>query len=390
MASTKSLAQWCVDNNRNDLLLELDCEKNKVDFEGWVPDYIPNQIEHNSSYIVNWICSKGHRWKCEVVARTIFNLNCPICNPADSELPVGTKYGVLTIIGSFLNEQRCYICKCKCGKELRLTQFDFLRTKHRYCTNGISEKSLKEKQFDCEIRKVPYSEEEELKKYCGLAIEELNKKRIARKVNGARIPSTDYNTDYTGTIFESIEYLDCVNEHCEIPKQNRDLRSKAPYDYIVYKQYNSRCYLCGKEKPILGLDYYKNPFVGEKYILCKCHKISGFQLEANKVLFDNCVNYRVEYSFPDLLGVWGVNELRFDFAVFNDDGTIKCLIECQGNQHKEPVEKFGGKRQLGFQKTNDEAKRKYCQRNGIELIEIEYEDRGYDEIKEILKNKGII
>lgn len=36
--------------------------------------------------------------------------------------------------------------------------------------------------------------------------------------------------------------------------------------------------------------------------------------------------------------------LRFDFAVFDDDGNIDFLIEYQGIQHYEPNSKFGGKK----------------------------------------------
>jgi len=36
--------------------------------------------------------------------------------------------------------------------------------------------------------------------------------------------------------------------------------------------------------------------------------------------------------------------LRFDFAIFDDDGTLVALIEYNGKQHYEPSPKFGGKR----------------------------------------------
>ena len=38
--------------------------------------------------------------------------------------------------------------------------------------------------------------------------------------------------------------------------------------------------------------------------------------------------------------------LRFDFAVFDDDGNIDFLIEYQGSQHYVASSKFGGKKGL--------------------------------------------
>lgn len=63
---------------------------------------------------------------------------------------------------------------------------------------------------------------------------------------------------------------------------------------------------------------------------------------------------------------------RFDFAIFTDDGELDFLIEYQGKQHYEAVSKFGGKRGLYQQQFNDNLKRAYCAKHGINLIEIPY------------------
>lgn len=39
----------------------------------------------------------------------------------------------------------------------------------------------------------------------------------------------------------------------------------------------------------------------------------------------------VEIMFHYLVG--NKNWLRYDFAIFNSDGSIEFFIECQGNQH---------------------------------------------------------
>lgn len=53
------------------------------------------------------------------------------------------------------------------------------------------------------------------------------------------------------------------------------------------------------------------------------------------------VSFKEEYSFPELVS-YTKTPLRFDFAIFDDDGELDFLIEYQGIQHYEPKSKFGG------------------------------------------------
>ena len=94
--------------------------------------------------------------------------------------------------------------------------------------------------------------------------------------------------------------------------------------------------------------------------------------------------YQEEYSFPDLVSSSG-RPLRFDFAIFDDDGELDFLIEYQGIQHYEAKSKFGGAKGLYQQKYNDTQKRKYCQQHGIKLIAIPYWDFGILDYDYIMK-----
>ena len=85
------------------------------------------------------------------------------------------------------------------------------------------------------------------------------------------------------------------------------------------------------------------------------------------------LEYKEEYSFPDLVAESG-RALRFDFAVFDDNGDIDFLIEYQGIQHYEPKSKFGGAKGLYQQKHNDQKKRFYCKAHGYTLVTIPYWD----------------
>ena len=59
------------------------------------------------------------------------------------------------------------------------------------------------------------------------------------------------------------------------------------------------------------------------------------------VLAEYGVPFSEEYEFADLISTSG-RHLRFDFAVFDDDGSLDFLIEYQGRQHYESVKHFGG------------------------------------------------
>ena len=97
--------------------------------------------------------------------------------------------------------------------------------------------------------------------------------------------------------------------------------------------------------------------------------------------------YKEEYSFSDLVSSSG-RPLRFDFAVFDDNGDIDFLIEFQGIQHYEAKSKFGGPKGLYQQKYNDAQKRRYCQEHGYTLITIPYWDESIMDYDYIMKAAG--
>ena len=102
-------------------------------------------------------------------------------------------------------------------------------------------------------------------------------------------------------------------------------------------------------------------------------KASRGEIKICEILDQAGITYQEEYSFPDLVSSSG-RPLRFDFAVFDDDGNLDFLIEYQGEQHYEAKSKFGGAKGLYQQQYNDKQKRIYCAKHGITLIAIPYWD----------------
>jgi hypothetical protein len=64
--------------------------------------------------------------------------------------------------------------------------------------------------------------------------------------------------------------------------------------------------------------------------------------------------------------------LQFDFAVYNEDGSIAFLIEYDGEQHFRATNRMGGDKKLNLIQQRDRIKDSYCKRNGLTLVRINY------------------
>lgn len=315
-----------------------------------------------------------------------------------------------------------YKCQCKCGKINYYNSKTIennpkyciypvpISTRHTYSAKAQNATYRKQKKYDsienvilCEKSKC-YPSADYCEYYNKYKERQLAKNEEAFNLEVAklqRVNAENYDVDFIGKQYESLYIEECCNDHYEsephfsFTQQHR----KRWCDITVYKLYKCRCILCGKEQIIrcnqfgihpptsYGFTSYNGYWSAAR---CDCHYISSFQWIVTKLLFDNNVPYQVEYSFPDLFGHYEIHKLRFDFAVFNEDGSIKCLIECQGEQHYMPVEEFGGESQYEEQVINDQLKRDYAKKNNLELIEISYKDKNFDKIETILKDHNIL
>lgn len=391
MAKRKiSLEQWCREHGREELLGEWNEEKNSA---SRFP-VSPSMIEYSTPLGAWWKCKNGHEWEAPVQKRTTFGLGCPFCDPDQKFIPIGTKYGCLTVIGVIPADENdrfrkiygpSYRCLCDCGKVDSWSEFDFLKKRHRYCTETIHRYRNARSAY----------EKWDKENQCGLKTAHEEKKKETYE----RVLDSSYGIDYTGTIHESLEVLECVNDHHEELYSVSDARKKGGGTYRVYKLYRCRCYLCGREQEIKSSKFSINPPTEYGYTAyngywsdahCDCHTISSFQWIVTKLLKENGVPYRVEVSFPDLYGAGHVNLLRYDFAIYDEDGNIKCLIECQGEQHYGAVEEFGGDLQFSRQQVNDDLKRKYAEDKGIPLCAISYKNKKYERVEQFLRERGII
>ncbi|WP_238900050.1 hypothetical protein [Clostridium sp. YIM B02500] len=262
-------------------------------------------------------------------------------------------------------DSKNYKCRCKCGKIKYLNEAELFRKRWRECGE------------DCELKK------------------ERERKRLA---SYRRVKDKSYDISYLNSTHESLEVLECIDENYEGALSIGDKRKKGAGKFIVFKLYKCRCYLCGKEYQFKSSDFeirsdsygYMASLGYYSKAYCNCHSISSFQWRTIKILREHNIAHRVEVSFKDLYGVNNKKLLRYDFAILNSDNSVKCLIECQGEQHYKPVAEFGGASQYSHQVKNDELKRVYAKSHNISLFEIPYTCNTYEKKIEFLKNAGII
>lgn len=123
---------------------------------------------------------------------------------------------------------------------------------------------------------------------------------------------------------------------------------------------------------------------------CGCMK-SGLEVNVLRYLIDNNyiqdVDYINQVKYDGLKGDRG-GELSYDFGLLKDS-KIVMLLECQGRQHYEAIDYFGGEEQFEIQKRNDKKKRDFAKANGIPLIEIPYTIYTYQKMKKYLFTLGI-
>ena len=76
--------------------------------------------------------------------------------------------------------------------------------------------------------------------------------------------------------------------------------------------------------------------------------------------------YETEYT-NDLIK--NKNKLKFDFAIYDKDQNLKCLIEFNGIQHYEFIEHFHkDKNSFGLYKNRDKIKIEKCKQLKIPLL----------------------
>lgn len=118
---------------------------------------------------------------------------------------------------------------------------------------------------------------------------------------------------------------------------------------------------------------------------CGCIKSKG-EMKINQWLMNHHINFVPQYSHNDIFLSSGRRPF-FDFAIFDNNKSLLCLIEYQGPQHY-GYSGYGWDNEENFKQTirRDEERRHECKKLNIPLYEIPYWE--FDNIGTILN--GVI
>lgn len=112
---------------------------------------------------------------------------------------------------------------------------------------------------------------------------------------------------------------------------------------------------------------------------CGCNNRSKYEEWTEEILKEHNIEFYSEYRFTDCRNHY---PLPFDFYL----PKYNICIECQGQQHYEPYDRFGGLEGFERRKQNDKIKREYCENHGIFLLEIIYKLRSKQKIEKEIMN----
>jgi len=160
------------------------------------------------------------------------------------------------------------------------------------------------------------------------------------------------------------------------------------YDYSKSKYINNRinieiiCHKKDKNGNEHG-SFFPMPHAHMRGSGCpKCKQNYKLENEVRELLIDNKIEFEEKKKFNNLKYK---NFLKPDFYLPNEN----IIIECQGEQHFKPIN-FGGKDEKTLKKQyeliqiRDSIKRKYCEENGIYLIEYTHVE---NDKENLIKNK---
>lgn len=153
------------------------------------------------------------------------------------------------------------------------------------------------------------------------------------------------------------------------------------YDYSKVEYVNNRtkvCIVCSEHG-----EFWQTPgnhLSGTGCPKCK-HVLSKLEEEIESFLKEENIKYEMQKKFSWLKYK---SPLSLDFYL----PEYYVAIECQGEQHFNPVDYFGGEDELKYVKKRDTKKKILCEKNGIKILyfsNIKYNDSIIDNKKELLK-----
>jgi len=170
-----------------------------------------------------------------------------------------------------------------------------------------------------------------------------------------------------------------------LKKANKISNSRFLFDKVKYVNYKTpvivTCVKHNKDfkiKPVAFIQGQGCPI---------CAESSG-ERRVRTYFTDKNICFVPQHSFDDCVYR---NKLKFDFAVLNQNKSVKFLVEYHGEQHYTPIKHFGGEKTFKQTQIRDNIKLQYAQNNNIPLLVIPYTDNNIEEtLSNFLGNQTLL
>lgn len=259
----------------------------------------------------------------------------------------------------------------KCGFLYQVQPNNFLHGQRcPYCAR--KSKKMSDREFQNEVKRLGNNNYLPLQKYKGSKVKILMlHKKCGNKyyvrphdfISGNRCPFCRYTITAKKRSMKFSEIQERVKkiangEYKVLPKGYRNTHTKINFYHLKcnrFFQMTPHCFFSGQRCPF-----------------CKASK--GEKI-VKEYLEKKDIHFKFQFRINDCRDK---KALPFDFAIFNSDKTLNCLIEYQGEQHfynpfswERSHGPFNSQSVLDTQK-HDAMKLQYCKDHGIKLIRINH------------------
>ena len=297
------------------------------------------------------------------------------------EIPAGTNFGMLTVIGraeDYISpkgqHEKRYLCQCECGEKCIIRGSWLKRGKPDRCKQCSKTKATEKRIRDLTNKRFGRWTVEEradtMKGVYWICRCDCGTRKVIRGTSLTSGNSTSCGC-YSSEKLRELRILNLTGKkygNLTVLFQVKDFLSSV--NGKKRSRWKCKCD-CGNFK-IIQKDSLMNGTSS-----CGCLNSQG-ERKIAECLREHNIKFEIQYGFPDLKN----GLLKFDFAILDSSESLTALIEYQGEQHFQPIEFFGGKEKFDMQQYNDELKRVYCANKGIPLIEIPY----WEDIEKYLKD----
>ena len=298
-----------------------------------------------------------------------------------------TSFGIEMLSENYMGMRKKHVFKCKeCGEPFE-TYMKHVMYESKHICNTCSNKNVSEKYKG---RHLIFDYENLLERLdkLNLKMKYPKKYKIEDEVIFICECGNEFTTKLKYALYEKKSKCDeCTSKKITNEEFVNKVYEKVQDEYIFLEGYNGTKFPIKVRHNKCGHEYKIAPynFLTLNY-KCRCSRVYKGEEQIRKVLKLHNIAYKEQYKIEECRYK---KQLPFDFAIFNEDGSLKCLIEYDGEGHFKPLmfhkmSKEDCLDNFEVSKLRDNIKTKYCKNNNINLIRIPYTE--FDNIEEILKN----